>query len=166
MLLQFRTGTNSDIPQLQELAIKSWGEYEKVLLPDDWIKLFNNISNPSTYSELLEIAHCEVCTNEENTIVGMAFLVPSGNATEIYEASWCQLRFVSVDPSYNGQEIAKPITQKSISLGKHQNEQIMALHTSEMMDKARHIYESLGFTILKEIPPRFNKKYWLYTLTI
>ncbi|MBK9556714.1 MAG: GNAT family N-acetyltransferase [Bacteroidetes bacterium] len=166
MLLQFRTGTNSDIPQLQELAIKSWGEYEKVLLPDDWIKLFSNISNPDTYSELLEIAHCEVCTNEENTIVGMAFLVPSGNATEIYEASWCQLRFVSVDPSYNGQGIAKTLTQKCISLAKQQNEQIMALHTSEMMDKARHIYESLGFTILKEIPPRFNKKYWLYTLTI
>jgi uncharacterized protein (DUF1810 family) len=34
------------------------------------------------------------------------------------------------------------------------------------MDAARHIYESLGFTILKEIPNRFGKRYWLYTLNI
>jgi len=35
-----------------------------------------------------------------------------------------------------------------------------------MMDKARHIYESLGFKILKEIVPRLGKKYWLYTLDL
>jgi hypothetical protein len=35
-----------------------------------------------------------------------------------------------------------------------------------MMHKARHIYESLGFTILREIEPRLGKKYWLYTLDI
>lgn len=166
MLLQFRTGTITDIPQLQQLAIKSWGQYEKVLSPDDWTKLFNNLSTPDTYSDLLGIAHCEVCTNEDNIIIGMAFLVPSGNPTDIYEASWCQLRFVSVDPNYAGHGIAKSLTQKCISLAKQQNEQIMALHTSEMMDKARHIYESLGFTVSKEIPPRFNKKYWLYTLKL
>ena len=166
MALQFRTGTISDIPQLQQLAINSWGQYEKLLSPDDWNKLFTNLSNSDTYAELLEIAHCEVCTNENNTIIGMAFLVPSGNPSDIYEASWCQLRFVSVDPNYSGYGIAKSLTQKCITLAQQNKEQIMALHTSEMMDKARHIYESLGFTILKEITPRFNKKYWLYTLKL
>lgn len=73
MLLQFRTGTNSDIPQLQELAIKSWGEYEKVLLPDDWIKLFSNISNPDTYSELLEIAHCEAVSMKKIPLLEWLF---------------------------------------------------------------------------------------------
>jgi len=42
----------------------------------------------------------------------------------------------------------------------------MALHTSEMMRSARHIYEKIGFNILKEIEPRLGVKYWLYTLEL
>lgn len=40
------------------------------------------------------------------------------------------------------------------------------LHTSEMMGAARHIYESLGFKKLREIEPRYGKKYWLYKLEL
>jgi GNAT superfamily N-acetyltransferase len=31
---------------------------------------------------------------------------------------------------------------------------------------ARHIYESLGFEIVKELKPRLGKKYWLYKLEL
>jgi hypothetical protein len=34
------------------------------------------------------------------------------------------------------------------------------------MDAARHIYESMGFTILQQIPDRLGKKYWLYTMDL
>lgn len=34
------------------------------------------------------------------------------------------------------------------------------------MKSARHIYEKMGFQILKEIEPRFEKKYWLYILEL
>ena len=46
------------------------------------------------------------------------------------------------------------------------NEQIIALHTSEFMNKARHIYEKIGFKVIKELAPRYGKKYWLYLLDI
>jgi ribosomal protein S18 acetylase RimI-like enzyme len=34
------------------------------------------------------------------------------------------------------------------------------------MDKARHIYEKLGFTILREIDQRLGRRYWLYKLDL
>jgi ribosomal protein S18 acetylase RimI-like enzyme len=34
------------------------------------------------------------------------------------------------------------------------------------MDKARYIYEKLGFKIIKEIEPRYGKKYWLYEMSL
>ena len=34
------------------------------------------------------------------------------------------------------------------------------------MGSARHIYEKMGFEILKEIEPRLGVKYWLYTLEL
>jgi ribosomal protein S18 acetylase RimI-like enzyme len=34
------------------------------------------------------------------------------------------------------------------------------------MNAARHIYEKIGFKIIKELEPRLGKKYWLYELTL
>ena len=73
---------------------------------------------------------------------------------------------VGVKPKYRGQAIAKTLTQMCIDFAKQSNEKTIALHTSEFMDAARHIYEGIGFKVLKEIPPLFGKKYWLYTLEL
>jgi len=118
------------------------------------------------YASLLEDSYCLVCENDTFEIIGMSFLVPHGNPTELYDEKWCYIRFVSVDPEYEGKGIGKQLTSRCIQTAKDNNEQTIALHTSEMMDKARHIYESLGFKILKEIAPRLGKKYWLYTLDL
>jgi ribosomal protein S18 acetylase RimI-like enzyme len=71
-----------------------------------------------------------------------------------------------VDPDYQGKGIAKMLTKKCIEHAIVLKEKTIALHTSEMMHAARHIYESAGFTILKEIEPRLGKRYWIYTLAL
>jgi ribosomal protein S18 acetylase RimI-like enzyme len=53
-----------------------------------------------------------------------------------------------------------------LETARQQKEKVIALHTSEMMVKARHLYETLGFQIYKEIPQRLGKKYWLYLLNL
>lgn len=53
-----------------------------------------------------------------------------------------------------------------IDAARKNGEKIVTLHTSEIMDKARHLYEGLGFTILKEIDKRLGKRYWLYKLDL
>ncbi len=41
---------------------------------------------------------------------------------------------------------------------KTNNEGIIALHTSEFMNTARHIYEKMGFKAVKELAPHYVKK--------
>jgi len=161
-----RPGNIEDLEQLRMVALKSWAQFQEELTPENWQSLFNNLNNIETYTALLEKADCIVCETADKAIVGMAFLVPSGNATEIFEAEWCTIRFLTVDPEYGGKGLGSQLTERCIELAKSNNEQTIALHTSEMMNRARHIYERLGFTILKEIDPRFGKKYWLYTLDL
>lgn len=96
----------------------------------------------------------------------MAFLVPHGNPTEIYDKDWCYIRFVTVDPDFAGQGVGKKLTVDCIDTARKNNEKIISLHTSELMDKARHIYESLGFEIVREIDQRLGKRYWLYKLDL
>ncbi len=166
MKLSYRVGAIPDLDQIKSLAIKSWGLYQHVLTAENWLKLSNNLHDDNTFIRLFELSSSFVCLAGNDKIVGMAFLVPSGNPTDIYEKDWCSIRFVTVDPEYAGKGIGKSLTNLCIEKAKQLNERTIALHTSEIMDKARHIYESLGFTILKEIDPRLGKRYWLYTLEL
>jgi len=51
---------------------------------------------------------------------------------------WSYIRFVTVDPSFGGQGIGRKLTTLCIDTAR-QNESVIALHTSELMDAARHI---------------------------
>ncbi len=99
-------------------------------------------------------------------IVGAAYLIPHNNPTKIFKKEWAYLRMVAVNPNYQGQGIAKALTKNCIDFARKNNETTIALHTSEFMDAARHIYENIGFKVRQEIPPLFGKKYWLYTLDL
>ena len=164
--MNYRQANNDDLEKMRSLALKSWNQFEKELTEDNWKKLSDTVGNRSTYIQLVNTSYSVLCETDDQKIVGMAFLVPSGNPTEIYDEKWSYIRLVSVDPDYSGKGIGKQLTMRCIEEAKNTKEQIIALHTSEMMNAARYIYESLGFKVLKELNPRLGKRYWLYTLTI
>lgn len=164
--MTIRTGNIEDIEELRKLALKAWAQFQEELTPENWETLFNILNNIETYTALLNNSDCIVCETANKAIVGMVFLVPGGHATDIFKAEWCIIRFLTVDPEYGGNGIGWQLMERCIELARNNNEQTIALHTSEMMNRARRIYERLGFTILKEIDPRFGKKYWLYTLDL
>jgi ribosomal protein S18 acetylase RimI-like enzyme len=161
--MMYRQGTLNDLAGLKNLALKSWGHYQNELTDENWQKLKASLDDDRTFTDLLEKSFCLVCLNENEEIIGMSFLVPNGNPTEIFDKRWCYIRYVTVDPNFSGQGIGRKLTEKCIEFALKNGESTIALHTSEMMPKARYLYESLGFEILKEIAPRQGKRYWLYT---
>lgn len=164
--LNYRSAHSSDLEQLRVLGISAWSPFKKELKTEHWKLLYQTISSLVTYANLLKISDCIVCETESKAIVGMAFLVPNGHPDEIYDTQWCHLRFVSVDPNHSGKGIGQKLTELCIELAIKNREQTMALHTSEIMHAARHIYEKMGFQILKEIDKRLGIRYWLYTLDL
>jgi ribosomal protein S18 acetylase RimI-like enzyme len=163
--LIYRRGGINDIQQLKNLGVISYGQYVPLLTPDNREKLYSFLYDDKGWQDLISLAVSFVCVDED-TIVGMAYLIPQGHPTDIYPADWCYIRMVGVHPHYKGKGIARKLTSMCIQKARELNEKIIGLHTSEFMDAARHIYESLGFTIVKEIPPRYGKKYWLYKLAL
>lgn len=162
----YREGNFNDLEQLRTLAVRSWSRFKEELTADNWQRLFSSLNSEDTYIQLLQNSYCLVCESQDLKIIGMAFLVSKGHPTEIYDEAWSYVRFITVDPDFEGRGIGKQLTLKCIDHAKNNSEDIIALHTSEMMSKARHIYESLGFKVLKELEPRLGKKYWLYTLNL
>lgn len=162
----YRHGTKDDLQSLKNLAINSWTPFQKELTDENWSSLKQTISNDKTFIELLEQSTCIVCVADNDNIIGMAFIVPNGNPTDIYLKEWSYIRFVSVDPEFAGKGIGRKLTTMCIDIAKENGETTIALHTSEIMSNARHIYESLGFKILREIDQRLGKRYWLYKLDL
>jgi ribosomal protein S18 acetylase RimI-like enzyme len=163
--LHYRKGSPSDLEQLKQLGIASYGRFKPELSPLNWEKMQAALSDDATYRYLLQTAAPFICTSAAKA-VGMAFLMCSGNPTDIYAADCCYIRFVGVDPAFEGRGIAKTLTRSCIDYAKSSGEKIIMLHTSEMMDAARHIYESFGFIRQREIEPRYGKRYWLYKLEL
>ncbi len=155
----------ADKSQLRQLAKVSYGQYEKALTKENWATLNGKLNAKQSYSDMLEIAKCFVCEHKDQ-IIGVGYIVPSGNPTEIFEADWCYIRMVGVNPKFRGNGIGKKLTQLCIDYAKETGEQIIALHTSEFMDSARELYERMGFIRVKEIEPIFGKRYWLYQLRL
>lgn len=164
--MKIRNGNINDLSFVKQLGENTWKQFENNLTNENWVKLSNSISNENLYTDLLQNSTSFVCENEIGEIIGMSFLVASGNPTEIYNKEQCYIRFVTVSEKYKGLNIGQKLTEKCIEFAKKNGEKKIALHTSEFMDKARYIYEKLGFKIIKEIEPRYGKKYWLYEMSL
>lgn len=163
--LVYRFATADDIPQLKTLAIAAYTPLKEQLSATGWEKMNAGINNTSLYEMLITIAAGFVCLDGEK-IVGTAYLVPNGNPTPIYDTTWSYIRMVGVDPAYGGQGIARKLVAQCIAHAKARGEKIIGLHTSAIMDAARHIYESMGFVQVREIDPLFDTRYWLYRLDL
>ncbi len=164
MNLTFRKGTPEDKAKLQALGVLSYSQHQSALTPENWHKFNSFMSNPETYTYLMNTSTCFLCEHEDK-IIGMAFFVSKGHPTEMFEAEWSYIRMVAVNPDFGGRGIAKRLTQICLDFARETKESFVALHTSEFMNAARHIYEGFGFKIVRELT-RYDKKYWIYLLDI
>ncbi len=164
MEFTFRKGTIQDKDKLQALGILSYGQHQHAMTPENWNQYNSLLSNPDTFTYLMYTSTCFLC-EYNNEIIGMAFLVSNGHPTEMFEEKWSYIRMVGVNPSFSGKGIAKRLTQMCIDFAKETNEKFVALHTSEFMNAARHIYEGFGFKVVRELT-RYDKKYWIYVIEL
>jgi ribosomal protein S18 acetylase RimI-like enzyme len=163
--MEFRIATHEDINQLIPLGLMAYGEYFPVLSEQNKNLMETNLQKPELYENILGIGIGFVALKEEK-IIGMGFLIYSGNPTHIYPADWSYIRMIAINPQFKGLGLASKITELCIEEAIKKNEKIIGLHTSEMMPAARHIYEKKGFVISRELEPIFGKKYWLYSLNL
>lgn len=159
----YRNGNENDIGQMQALGLAAYGQFQYVLPKEGWEKMAANCGSRETYLDLLSKGQSFVCVDGDK-FIGMAFLIPSGNPFMFFQSSWSYIRLVAVAPGYEGRGIGRKLTMLCVQHAKQTGEKIVALHTSEFQSAARHIYESMGFTVLKALDPMYGKCYWLYTL--
>jgi len=158
--LIYRKANTSDFDKLKSLGIESYSEFSKVLTSTNWNKMNSFLESNDNLTKLINQSTVFVC-EKDSDIVGMIYLVPSGNPTELFQENWSYIRFLGVNTKYRGNGIGEKLTDLCLEYARESNENHIALHTSEFMDSARAIYEKRGFVKTKEIE-FLGKIYWIY----
>lgn len=163
--LNYRLAEAADLAAIREVSLLSYGQFETMLAPEHWEKMKQNLSNLPAFEALMNTATTFVCDAGEE-LAGVIFLVHSGEERPPYPADWAHIRLLGVHPAYRGKGIARQLTQMCIDQATTNGEKILGLHTSTIMPDARHLYSSLGFSIVRELETRLGQQYWLYRLDL
>ena len=163
--MHYRPATHDDLDGLRALGLTSYGRLKKDMTPENWVKMESVLTSDQTFPVLVSDCHSFVC-EEDDRLLGMAFLVPSGNPTKIYSEETSYIRMVGVHPDANGKGIAKTLTWLCIEKAKETGEKTIMLHSAEIMYAARHIYEKSGFRKVRLLDSHYGLEYWLYELNI
>jgi len=165
LIMLYRKAELKDVPALVELGLASYGRLKNNLTPGNWKKMESVLTSDQTFPVLVSSCHSFVC-EENSKLIGMAFLVPSGNPTKIYSADTSYIRMVGVHPDSDGRGIAKTLTSLCIDKAKEIGEKNIMLHSAEIMYAARHIYEKAGFKKVRILDEHYGLAYWLYQMKI
>jgi ribosomal protein S18 acetylase RimI-like enzyme len=159
----YRRGEGKDCEALMELGYLGFSRYKNILAPEHWSQFEQGLLSVEKQQALMNDSKCFVAEFDKRP-VGVAYLVSSGKKDRWFEAEWSTIRRVAVHPRFEGSGIGKALTALCVEQAVQDNESFVALHTSEFMHAARHVYERFGFSELKEIEPLFGKRYWVYLL--
>jgi len=165
MPLIYRSADEKDIEALQELGLASYERLRNHITPGNWEKMRRVISSEDNIPLLVRNCFGFVC-EEDGRLLGMAFLVPSGNPTKIYSKETSYIRMVGVHPEAGGQGIAENLTRLCLEKARESGEKTISLHSAEVMFAARHIYEKLGFKKIRLLDEHYGLAYWLYQYEI
>jgi len=161
----YRQAEEKDIEALIALALASYGQLKTYLSPSDWKKMQSVLTSADNIPQMISNSFGLVC-EEESRLLGMAFLVASGNPTKIYSKETSYIRMVGVHPTAVGNGIAQELTRLCMEKAKETGEHSISLHSAEIMFAARHIYEKLGFKKIRLLDSHYGLQYWLYEYAI
>jgi ribosomal protein S18 acetylase RimI-like enzyme len=161
----YRAAEEKDLEALRELALASYGQLKTYLTPANWKKMQGVLTAADNFPQMIRNSFGFVC-EEADRLLGMAFLVPSGNPTKIYSKETSYIRMVGVHPTAVGNGIAQSLIRLCLEKAKATGEHTISLHSAEIMFAARHIYEKLGFKKIRLLDSHYGLQYWLYTYEI
>src|SRR5579864_763440 len=128
----YRIADQKDLPALEELGLASYGHLKIHMSPENWLKMETLLKSDQTFPLLVRDCHSFVC-EENGRLLGMAYLVPSGNPTKVYSAATSYIRMVGVHPDAGGKGIAQSLTKLCLEKAKETGEAMISLHSAEIM---------------------------------
>jgi ribosomal protein S18 acetylase RimI-like enzyme len=128
------------------VTLAAYQEYAANLQPQQWQEYRRNILD--TLNEARPELQLVAELNGE--IVGSVLIVPAEPVMEVLESTamhpgFQEVRLLAVTPAVRGQGIGKALMLTCIERAHSAGENAITLHTSDLMQTAKNMYERMGF---------------------
>jgi ribosomal protein S18 acetylase RimI-like enzyme len=129
------------------------GEYQ------DWPAFSAFVGAMADLAESGELIVAEI----DGRIAGaVAYFEPRAAKPALFDPDWPVIRMLVVDPAARGRGVGRMLTEECIRRARRDGAEVIALHTSPIMQVALALYLRSGFVPLRDSPPIFGVPYRIY----
>jgi predicted N-acetyltransferase YhbS len=139
-----RAARPSDRPAILDVTLAAYQEYA-AQMPGFWEGYRRNI-----IASLDDVGPAEqLVAEDDGAIVGTVLLYPPRrmqvSRTEALEMPWPEVRLLAVAPAGRGRGIGAALMRECVRRARKSGARVLSLHTTDMMQTARRMYERMGF---------------------
>ncbi len=141
--------TRSDELNRVSLLIRNANEqYETLLPPEAWKFYVNDMMDVRARLNESELIVAEL----DGQLVGTVtlYLNVGHSSLQWRPKGWAGVRLLAVHPAYRGRGIGLALMEECVRRCHNQGVSTIGLHTTEMMEVARRMYEKMGFVRVPE----------------
>jgi ribosomal protein S18 acetylase RimI-like enzyme len=146
--LRIRDARPDELDDVSKLLRAAYLQYEKSMPADVWQGYLEDITDIRSRLAMAELVVAEL----DGCLVGSVTLY--SNASYASEAGWPRgwagIRLLAVDPAYRRRGIGGALMDECIRRCRERGIAVLGLHTTEIMDVARRMYERMGFRRVPE----------------
>jgi len=145
------------------LAVRAFQQFEKRIAPGLWPEMAKSVA---ATTQLRNGGGLLVAMDDGLRLGSVVYGEPGAMRQDTFPEDWAFMRVMAVHPEHRGRGAARALASTCLELARADKVDTFGLHTSEAMDEARALYESMGFERVRELSPIYGLRYWVYSRAV
>lgn len=146
--LLLREARSDELDEVSLLVRDAYRQYEDFFPPGAWKFYVEDMMDVRKRLNESQLIVAELEGQLAGTVT--LYLDAGHSSQEGWPKGWAGIRLLSVHPAYRGRGIGRALMEECIRRCHNQGIATIGLHTTEMMDVARRMYERMGFVRIPE----------------
>jgi ribosomal protein S18 acetylase RimI-like enzyme len=136
------------LDEVSLLLKDAYQQYENIIRPEAWKPYLEDIMDVKSRLGTSDLIVAEL----NHRLAGAVTLYLDGSRSfpEAWPKGWAVVRLLAVHPEYRGRGIGHALMEECILRCRQAKIAAIGLHTTEVMDIARKMYERMGFVRFPE----------------
>jgi N-acetylglutamate synthase-like GNAT family acetyltransferase len=137
-----------EIKEVSALLGEAYQQYENLIRPEAWKHYQEDIVDVCSRLDESDL----IVAERDGRLVGCVTLYLDAERAMpgVWLADSAVIRLLAVHPAYRNRGIGRALMEECISRCRQANIKVIGLHTTEIMDIARQMYERMGFARVPE----------------
>lgn len=139
---------SDELDEVSLLLSDAYRQYQNFIPPERWKAYLEDIMDVSSRVDESELIVAEL----DHRLAGCVTLYLDGSKsfTNAWPAGWAVVRLLAVHPDFRGRCVGHALMEECIRRCRKARIKTIGLHTTEIMEVARHMYERMGFVRVPE----------------